>query len=104
MDSAAGVSVPSDGRMVVFNSIVDRKGVIKRVQPDGTGQAVLVEGSSAKVSPDGRWLHFRSQERVMRMPIDGGPRTAVGSGLEFVKDISPDSRRLLAFRDRPTNP
>ena len=98
MDTAGGVSIPSDGRFVIFNSIAGRLSQIKRMQPDGSGQTLLVAGGAGRVSPDGRWVYFQSPQGLMRVPAEGGPSTAVGNGLEFVLDISPDSRRLLAVR------
>ncbi len=101
MDPAVVVSVPSDGRFVIFTAIVDSQLQIKRVQPDGTGQTVLVNAgarSSARVSPDGRWLYYPSREGLMRMPADGGPATSIGQGIDGVLDISPDGRQLLVVR------
>lgn len=103
MDMAGGVSIPSDGRFVVFGAFADRLLEIKRVQPDGTGPMVLAEGALPRVSPDGRWVYFRSLKGLMRVPAEGGASTAVGEGLGFLLDVSPDGRRLLVERqDTPT--
>jgi Tol biopolymer transport system component len=100
-DIGGGVSIPNDGRFVVMDVIADRQLSIKRVQPDGTGQVVLVSGHGAlggRVSPDGRWVYFASREGLKRMPADGGTATPFGKSLEYVLDFSPDGRRLLVIR------
>jgi Tol biopolymer transport system component len=100
-DIGGGVSAPSDGRFVVMDAIADRQLSIKRVQPDGTGQVVLVSGLvslGGRVSPDGRWLYYSSLEGLKRMPAEGGSATPIGSGIEYLLDISPDGRRLLVGR------
>jgi serine/threonine protein kinase/Tol biopolymer transport system component len=107
-DIAGGISVPSDGRFLLFHAIADERMSVNRVQPDGTGKTVLISGTAthgARVSPDGRWIYFTSNGSLMRMPSDGGPAVPVGTGQGFdlVRHVSPDGRRLLVSRIEDSN-
>ncbi|MBI4889875.1 MAG: PD40 domain-containing protein [Acidobacteria bacterium] len=82
---------------------VEKSGLIRRQTDSGAGkERVQFERTSANapVSPDGRWLVFRNQARMLNLvPIAGGPQRQLLQ-LDDTNDYclaswTPDSRNLL---------
>jgi Tol biopolymer transport system component len=115
----------SDGRWIYFCS--GRTGGLEVWKvPAGGGGAVQVTrngGFEAQESPDGKFLYYlerpaprtRGGSRVMRMPVDGGPPTAVLEGIYYgswsvaekgivflIHEPAFDAVDLYRFSDRKT--
>jgi len=60
-----------DGRLIVYNVSNPARSGVWTIKPDGTGAARLVPGvwSTPEVSPDGRWVAFRSQSEPRTLQV-----------------------------------
>jgi Tol biopolymer transport system component len=71
---------------------------IARIGIDGSDQRTLTETGNTlwALSPDGRWMYFNAQNRLLRMPTDGGDPVPVGGDQRFAAmGVSPDGKTLL---------
>ena len=102
VDNATSPKVTGDGKTIVFQRVGDRPGLY-RVNADGSGLAVLVEGnaSSASILPDDTTVLFLSSrsgiQSIWSVQLSGGPprellHRFVPSNASF--GPSPDGRRL----------
>jgi Tol biopolymer transport system component len=101
-DNATSPLLTGDGKTIVFRRVGDKPGLY-RVNADGSGPAVLVEGnvSSASILPDDRTVLYLSNrtgiQSIWSVPLSGGPprellHQFVPSNTSF--GASPDGRRL----------
>jgi len=102
VDNGFSPKVTSDGRTILFARAGDNRGLY-RVNADGSGQALLVEGSGtdAQILPDDRSVVFISirsgLQTLWSVPLEGGaPRQLLQ---QFVAagslNPSPDGRLLV---------
>jgi len=98
-----------DGRDVIFLSVRDGKTGIFRQPADGSGPAQLlyepeVEPFEAIVSPDNKWLIFRTapgvkySRDILMVPMTGEKNVTVlasGSETESMPRVSPDGKWLI---------
>jgi eukaryotic-like serine/threonine-protein kinase len=98
-----------DGRDVIFLSVRDGKTGIFRQPADGSGPAQLlyqpeVEPFEALVSPDNKWLIFRTapgakySRDILMVPMTGEKNVTVlvsGSETENMPRVSPDGKWLM---------
>jgi Tol biopolymer transport system component len=98
----------ADGKYVIFDSLslgAEADNNIWRMDSSGGNLKHLTTGkqdSHAVCSPDSRWVYFLQQQdedRVARVPIDGGSPQTVSNfpALESQFDVSPDGK-LVAFQ------
>jgi eukaryotic-like serine/threonine-protein kinase len=94
-------SVSSRGSIVVFTSIrEDELPHVWKMNPDGTDPVQVTRGRgemSLDVSPDGRWVLYRSMEdaAVYKVPIEGGAPLKLADNLIQSCEFSPDGERVM---------
>jgi TolB protein len=91
-----------DGKFIVYNSWNSGKGTIWKM-PFAGGEATQVISNSsflATVSPDGKLLAYYSQEKIVVVPIDGGPPIKTFDGNNNKLEWSPDGRALTYLVNR----
>jgi serine/threonine-protein kinase len=86
LDSAQGfpltstVLVTPDGRTLITAAVVDRRNVLL-ARPLDRLEATVIPGSEgasrAFLSPDGRWLGFAAEGKLMKLPLEGGTPVAL---------------------------
>src|SRR4029079_14777012 len=76
------VRVSADGRQLFASAMVERREEVVRRPLDrlgmtvikGAGQGEQGTGNSCPfVSPDGRWVAYARQQRLWKVPVEGGP-------------------------------
>ncbi|HEV2860549.1 MAG TPA: protein kinase [Pyrinomonadaceae bacterium] len=96
-----------DGRFVVFVST--RAGTMNlwRVNADGTQPVRLTDGKYEdvpSVTPDGRWVIYRTGNGIRKVSIEGGPPTVLFDKSALCPALSPDGRLLAFFtNDQPAS-
>ena len=88
-----------DGRYVVFVSTRTGAMNIWRINADGTQPKQLTSGTYEdvpSVTPDGRWVIYRTGNSVKKVSIDGGASIKLFDKSALCPELSPDGR-LLAF-------
>jgi Tol biopolymer transport system component len=93
----------ADGKFIFFNSSISGKETIWKM-PVAAGQATQVLSDYsyvAVVSPDGKLLAYYSPEKIVVVPIDGGPPIKTFDGKNNTKLAwSPDGRALTYLVNR----
>jgi serine/threonine protein kinase/Tol biopolymer transport system component len=94
-----------DGRYIVFVSTRAGAMNIWRTNADGMQPTRLTGGTYEdvpSVTPDGRWVIYRTGNSIKKVSIDGGSTTRLFDKSALCPVLSPD-RRLLAFftNDQP---
>lgn len=94
-----------DGRYVVFVSTRAGAMNIWRINADGTQPIRLTTGSYEdlpSVTPDGRWVVYRTGSSIKKVSIDGGNAVKLLDKSALCPALSPDGRRLAFFtNDKP---
>jgi Tol biopolymer transport system component len=97
---AAFPTVSPDGRWIYY-ILRGEPNRIARIGIDGANQRALAATElfiPPALSPDGRWMYFNAQNRLLRMPTDGGDPVPVGDDRRFsALDVSPDGMTLLGM-------
>ena len=87
--------VSPDGRWIYY-AFIGKPIRLARIGIDGSDQRTLTGIFRAPAfSADGRWMYFNAQNRLMRMPTDGGDAAPVGDQPFAMLDVSPDGTTLL---------
>lgn len=98
-------ALSNDGRYVVFVST--RAGALNiwRMRTDGTQLKQLTDGTYEdvpSVTPDGRWVIYRTGSSVKKVSIDGGDATELLDKSALCPTLSADGRLLAFFTsDKP---
>jgi serine/threonine protein kinase/Tol biopolymer transport system component len=94
-----------DGRYVVFVSTRAGAMNIWRANADGTQPTRLTDGTYEdvpSVTPDGRWVIYRTGSSIKKVPIDGGNAVKLFDKSALCPALSPDGRLLAFFtNDQP---
>jgi len=108
---AENPTMTPDGEWVVYNSGNPAHSGLWKIHPDGSGATRLVPGSwsTPDVSPDGRYVAFRTSlfPRTLRIArtgdgsIVGSPIELAGSGTNGRPRWTPDGRRFLYTASDP---
>jgi Tol biopolymer transport system component len=95
----------NDGRYVVFVSTRGGALNIWRMNADGTQPKRLTDGAYEdvpSVTPDGRWVIYRTGNSIRKVSIDGGEPIKLFDKSALCPVISPDGRLLAFFtNDQP---
>jgi len=78
--NTAPVLVTPDGRTVIVSAIVDGQSALLSRQLDSLGARVIPGSAGANrafLSPDGRWVAFAANGKLMKLPIEGGTPVAL---------------------------
>ncbi len=92
-------AISPDQRFIVFVTSRAGPGNIWRMNLDGTQQRQLTFGSyedMPAVTPDGKWVIYRTGRDLSKVSIDGGPSTKLLEASALFPVVSPDGL-LLAF-------
>ena len=92
-------AMSDDGRHVVFVSTRAGAMNIWRISADGTQPKQLTSGAYEdvpSVTPDGRWVIYRTGNSIKKVSIDGGAAIKLFDKSALCPVLSPDGR-LLAF-------
>ncbi|GAA4358823.1 hypothetical protein GCM10023165_54220 [Variovorax defluvii] len=94
----AHATYPGENGPIVFTSVSTSPATIARVQPGGTGISTLAQGTSPRVSPNGKKIAFlvgSGTKSVFVMNIDGSDVAQLTSGLNVIAATwLPDGSRL----------
>ena len=94
-----------DGRYIVFVSTRTGKQNIWRMNADSTEPKQLTFGSyedMPEVTPDSKWVIYRTGGSVKKVSIDGGPTEKLFDKGGLYPVVSPDGRKLAFFiNDKP---
>ncbi len=93
-------AISPDQRFIVFVSSRDGLGSIWRMNMDGTNQVRLTLGpyeDMPTVTPDGKWVIYRTGIDIRKVSIDGGASTKLIPENAFFPVVSADGRRLAFF-------
>jgi Tol biopolymer transport system component len=94
-----------DRRHVVYGSTRAGTTNLWRVNADGTQPVRLTSGAyedQPSLTPDGRWVIYRTGNAVKKVSIDGGEPVRVFDGSALYPTLSPDGRLLAYFtNDKP---
>jgi Tol biopolymer transport system component len=93
-------------RYLIFDSYEENRVRLMRTDADGSNPIKLSEEmvDSADCSPDGTWLLYLSENKVYRLPIDGGaPKVIVGP--HFPGDVAISANgQWIAYSDQEPGP
>jgi len=100
--SSFGPTLSPDNRYIVFQRYRTDGMDLIRINSDGSNVTPLTAGGAnfePVFSRDGQWIYFNSLEtgvpRPFKISVNGGERTALGSGYFRPFEVSPDGRELL---------
>jgi eukaryotic-like serine/threonine-protein kinase len=91
------VSMSSCGnRYLVFDSSQGNKIRLIRTDTDGSNPTVLSEQTiNSGCSPDGKWVLYTAENKLFRLPIEGGtPVEVAGNTLGIFGAVSPDGQSI----------
>jgi eukaryotic-like serine/threonine-protein kinase len=95
----------NDGRYVVFVSTRAGAMNVWRMDADGTHPKRLTDGAYEdvpSVTPDGKWVIYRTGSSIMKVSIDGGDAIKLFDKSALCPVVSPDGRLLAFFtNDQP---
>ncbi len=91
-----------DGSFIVYNSWNSGKGTVWKMPVAGGKATQVITDSSylATVSPDGKLLAYYDPDKIVVVPIDGGPPIKTFDGNNNKLQWSPDGRALTYLVNR----
>ena len=77
--STGALAFSRDGRLLAFVGVSGKTSTLYVRPLDGSEATPIAAGVWPVFSPDGAWIAFRTRDRIMKAPVEGGPPVEVCS-------------------------